>query len=199
MGDQLALPDPYPPPADRAPAIADDDFLDEQPPMPLRGGAALAPFAGSVDVASDSSFEGESFAPIAVAAGQHGDEGARQGPEPDSAVNAGIAELIERWHSSGLPMDVDGNSLTLEPHFGPRQRYARLRVRCNNPLHGDCGTSRSLSLSRHFGMSEVWGFLARWLEASDEAGHGGSRRTHVAYRPTLAEVADQLRGRGMLV
>ena len=60
---------------------------------------------------------------------------------------------------AALPYAIDGIPLSFEG----RRAYVRRRVKCPNPLHGNCNKSRSLTQSRQLGQWEVFGFLGDWL------------------------------------
>ena len=110
-----------------------------------------------------------------------------------------MRRLHVEWVAVELPMEVDGVRIALEASARcDRGVYIRLRCFCSNPTHGNqCRTSRSLGLPKHFGLAEVYGYLACWLSVGISGEHSASRASHQSYTPSLSSVRDTLRTRGI--
>ena len=71
-------------------------------------------------------------------------------------------------------------------HDGAFQEYERLRVRCRNPAHENCGTSRIISYNStaRLGKREVVAYLGAWLQMHDNF---AERAAHIKWRPSFLQ------------
>jgi hypothetical protein len=156
------------------------------PPAPLTPASqSSAPDGDGSDFADEP--ETVVFLPAVVAA----EEPVNRERAAAARVLAEADRLQELWRSLALPSMVEGVALRLEvqpyPSRGPC--YIRRRVTCRNAAHGPtCGRSRNVTFVSAFGQREVVAYLAAWLRGSFDVVRGASRASHVAFKPSLAEV-----------
>lgn len=112
--------------------------------------------------------------------------------EPDDGVH--IAGELAPMSDNGFefPRLLEGAAISIEDFVGittegHSQAYFRLRVRCTNPAHQRCGTSRVVSraTTQRLGKREVVAFLGVWLARNSEF---PSREGHMAWKPSVADV-----------
>ena len=183
-------------------AVVDEEFQD-QPCVSFQGMSVLLPRGSdasqgsSEDGGADLEFLVDDLAPVVF----DGKLAARAEAHEGSVASwtESMRRLHAEWVAAKLPMEIDGVRITLEANARcDRGGYIRLRCVCSNPTHGNqCRTSRSLGLSKHFGMAEVYGYLACWLFAGISGEHSASRASHQSYKPSLSSVRDTLRTRGI--
>ena len=146
-------------------AVVDEEFQD-QPCVSFQGMSVMLP--RGIDASQGSSEDGgadlellvDDSAPVVF----DGNLAARAEAHDGSVASwtESMRRLYAEWVAAKLPMEIDGVRITLEANARcDRGGYIRLRCVCSNPTHGNqCRTSRSLGLSKHFGMAEVYGYLA---------------------------------------
>jgi hypothetical protein len=161
-------------PTARKPLV--DSFLPDVAPISVFPGDGVAPLVDGNE--SDDGFVADvAMVPIVASTGY---------------LPVHLAALHAQWAT--LPAEIDGVVLAFEG----RSTYVRRRVRCPNPLHVDCNTSRSLTMCRSLGQLQVFGFLGAWISAASDAELGRDRDSHMAYRPTLDDIGAWLRQRRYL-
>ena len=132
----------------------------------------------AVGDASASETENASAAGSDGAASSSSSEGSVEGDE-------GVGGLGGEWPAH-FPHSIFGMPLKAELRLGDARgnNYIRFRIRCDNPLHGDCKTSRSILKEQDlYGPRAAEGYLGAWLAASGTPGMDG-REHSLEYRPS---------------
>ena len=115
---------------------------------------------------------------------------------PDAAAAIELAVIADLEHNlvPEWPAVLDGSRLTVEDeNIDPAHHYfSRLKVRCNNPTHFNCTTSRSTNLQTEvFGRKAALYYLGAWLAANDM-----SEADHKKHKPTVADMRSYIASQG---
>ena len=100
----------------------------------------------------------------------------------ESAVVADLEDdVVPEWPAllDGVRLVVENENVDPSHHY-----YARLKVRCKNPLRLNCTKSRSTQLQTEvFGRDAPLHYLGAWLAASDR-----KESEHKKFKPSVGEI-----------
>ena len=100
-----------------------------------------------------------------------------------------LAEHFPMWFLRGYWQKVHGEA-RLEDRYN--NLYVRLRIRCDNPSHGDCKTSKVVGKDVHlYGPRAAEGYLGAWLSASHRI-PAADHRDRMRWRPSEGEIREYL-------
>ena len=115
-------------------------------------------------------------------------------PDAVAAIESASIAALEDDSVPEWPAYLDGARLTVEAeNLDPTHHYfARLKVRCNNPEHLNCGKSRSTNMQCEvFGSKAALYYLGAWLAKSNMP-----ESDHKKCRPTVADIRSYIAASG---